>query len=275
MSQTRVGMLIGEALAAPDESDERWDRIRELQYLASREVFDACLELIQSEDPERREVGVDIVAQLGVSREVQRDDHGEYRLWEHPFPRETADALLDLLEREKSPQVLDSIAAAFGHLQDDRAIEPLSDLRTHPDEDVRMSIVFGLLGHDDDTAVDALVELSSDEDSDVRDWATFGLGSQIDRDTPQIREALAARIGDPDPDTHDEAVLGLARRGDERSIAPLLAGIDDGWEGMIIDEALAEIGSRSTDPRLTPYVARFWERTEREPDFDPKRNIVH
>jgi hypothetical protein len=40
---------------------------------------------------------------------------------------------------------------------------------------------------------DALVTLSRDEDSKVRDWACFGL-SQIDVDTPTVREALILRL---------------------------------------------------------------------------------
>ncbi len=73
--------------------------------------------------------------------------------------------------------MLQSIGAAFGHLNDPRCIPALHRLRDHPDEDVRHSVVYGLLGHDDDLAVDTLVELSSDPDEDVRDWATFGLGN--------------------------------------------------------------------------------------------------
>jgi len=268
---SQVDTLVREALAAPDESDERWERIRELHYLASREVFDACLDLMASEDPERREVGVDIVAQLGVSRETVTAGGTEVRLWEHPFPREAADALLELLGREHSPQVLDSIGAAFGHLHDERAVEPLAALRDHPDEDVRHSVVFGLLSHDNPTAIEALIDLSTDDDSDVRDWATFGLGSMTELDTVHIREALAARLDDPDQDTHDEAMVGLARRGDPRALHPFLTMIRDGWEGPIITETLLQLASRNGDGRLTPPLAELWDAKRRDPDFDPER----
>jgi hypothetical protein len=34
-----------------------------------------------------------------------------------------------------------------------------------------------------------LIDLSRDEDDEVRDWATFQLGSQMDLDTAEVREA--------------------------------------------------------------------------------------
>lgn len=93
--------------------------------------------------------------------------------------------------------MLQSIGAAFGHLDDPRCIPALHKLR-HPDEDVRHSVVFGvLLGHDDDLPVDTLVELSSDPAEDVRDWATFGLGTRLDRDTEQVRATWWRAGGSP------------------------------------------------------------------------------
>jgi HEAT repeat protein len=89
-------------------------------------------------------------------------------------------------------------------------------------------------------SIDELVAaaLAADEDSDVRDWATFGLAQQITLDTPAIREVLARRLTDSDDDTRAEAIVGLAERGDERAVAPLVAMIDGGWEGMLIRQAV-------------------------------------
>jgi HEAT repeat protein len=61
-----------------------------------------------------------------------------------------------------------------------------------------------------------LIEMSQDEDSEIRDWATAGLAG-LEADTPQIREALAARLTDEDLRTVAEAARGLAIRGDERA----------------------------------------------------------
>ena len=62
----------------------------------------------------------------------------------------------------------------------------------------------------------------SDDAADVRDWATFGLGRQLEVDTPAVRAALAERLFDTEGDTADEALIGLAIRGDRRVISEIL-----------------------------------------------------
>jgi HEAT repeat protein len=79
----------------------------------------------------------------------------------------------------------------------------------------------GLLTHEDEPAVLTLIALSSDPAVDVRSWATFGLGTQIDVDTPAIRNALMARLDDKDPEVRGEALVGLACRHDERVLRAL------------------------------------------------------
>jgi HEAT repeat protein len=121
---------------------------------------------------------------------------------------------------------------------------------------VRRGVVHGLMGHDDDRAVAALIDLSADSDGDVRDWATFSLGVQIDRDTADVREALAARLQDSYGDTRAEAVRGLARRRDERALEAVLSaeggGAGGGGSGSdsTLDEAVVLLGATTGDPRL-------------------------
>lgn len=128
----------------------------------------------------------------------------------------------------------------------------------HADEGVRFGVVMGLLTLEDELAVQTLIELSTDADADVRDWATFGLGSQIELDTPAIREALVARLSDEDEDTRGEAMVGLARRHDSRMVAPLLTDLEHGYSGSLTLEAATEIA----DPLLYPALLALqttWE----------------
>ncbi len=229
--------LITVALGAADEDDESeaskqgWDAISSLHFHASRDVLEAARKLCMSDDVNHRRVGADILGQLGVP--------------DRSFPTECLDILLGLLDDEDL-KVLYSACIALGHLHRPEAIEPLIKLKNHPDSRLRYAVTFGLLAHEDKRAIQALIELSQDEDDEVRDWATFGLGSQIDTDTPEIREALVKRLGDSYIDTLGEAAVGLARRKDERVLPLLLQELaHDDMENLILD-ATREFA----DPRL-------------------------
>jgi len=210
-----------------DGDEPYWNAVVELHKRNDEETYTAAVALCRDDDFDRRALGVDILSQLGYS--LNEEDRA--------FRQPSIELLLELIETEPHPHVLASICAAFGHLRDPRAIAPLVALATHHDQYVRRDVVFGLLGHDDDRAVDALVTLTEDPIDGTRDWATFGLGTILDRDTPQVREALVARVEDEHPDTRGEAIVGLAKRGDPRGLAPLIEDHEDGWEGKLLDEA--------------------------------------
>jgi HEAT repeat protein len=166
--------------------------------------------------------------------------------------------LLRLLEEDDQPAVLSSAAVGLGHLHDDRAIERLAALAPHPDAQVRRGVVHGLMGHDDDRAVAALIGLSQDPDPSVRDWATFSLGVQTDRDTPEVREALAARLGEPDPEDRGDAILGLARRGDSRALAAALdAAPQSNEHWRPVNQAIVVLGAATGDRRLRDHLERL------------------
>jgi HEAT repeat protein len=116
------------------------------------------------------------------------------------------------------------------------------------------------MGHDDDRAVAALIALSADADPGVRDWATFSLGAQIERDSVELREALAARLGDPNKEARGEAIAGLARRGDPRALEAALA-VAAGPDGRspTLDEAIVLLGRTTGDPRLVEHLERLRE----------------
>lgn len=236
-------VLLHVALTAADE-EVVWRAIAALHLRGGRDVFEHACKLCASLEAHERRVGTDILGQLGTPN--------------HTLPEETLAVLLGMLEREQEPDVLNSIAVALGHRRDPRAIEPLVRLKKHPDERVRSGVVFGLLCQKDELAILTLVELSRDLDPDVRDWATFGLGSQIEADTPAIREALVARLADEDETVRGEAIVGLARRHDRRMVEPLLTDLEAGWFGSLLAEAATEIG----DPRLYPVLVRLREEWE-------------
>jgi HEAT repeat protein len=240
--------LISIVLTGADE-DTAWEAVTLLHWRGTREVFDAARQLCASECPKERVLGADILGQLGIP--------------ERSFPDEALAILTRLLLGDRESEVLSSAAIACGHLHDARAVGALVKLKNHPNEDVRYAIVFGLLGHPDRRAVRALIKLSADPDADVRDWATFGLGQQIDTNTREVREALYARIDDEDDDTRAEALMGLARRHDERVIEPLIEELGSDTVTILVVEAAGETG----DPRLYSALAALRGRDDVDGSF--------
>ena len=142
-----------------------------------------------------------------------------------------------MLESEHDAEVLQSVFVAFSHLHEPRVIDVALRYASHPDPQVRHAVVLSITGHADHRAIELLIRLTTDMDSDVRDWATFGLGTQLDLDTPEIRNALAARLDDMDEDTRGEAMIGLARRRDRRAIDPILKDLEAGILDKPLDAA--------------------------------------
>jgi HEAT repeat protein len=227
--------LIALALAEKDE-DAAWDPVVVLHFRATPEVLDKAQILCRSSLKKERELGANILGQLGVP--------------DRAYPEECFSSLKAMLAEETDPDVLQSIGIAYGHLFDERAVVLLAPLRSHPSEDVRLAVVHGLTRHRNDLAIRSLIELSTDKDEDVRNWATFGLGSMIETDTPEIREALFARIADANDETRGEALVGLARRKDGRVFDPLVEELTSESIGILALEAAEELG----DSRLVPSL---------------------
>ncbi|MDF5715889.1 MAG: HEAT repeat domain-containing protein [Rhizonema sp. NSF051] len=224
-----------------------WDIVWILRYRGNYEVLTAASRLCESKNPKSRELGVDILGQLGVP--------------ERSFPDESGIILLKLLENEENIDVLYSIGVAIGHLKDPRGVAPLAKLKNHLSADVRFGVVIGLLCQEDELAINTLIEMSTDEDEDVRNWATFGLGEMIETDTPIIRHALFQRLIDEKGETdteaeiRGEALLGLAKRKDKRVINLLIEELCCNCVGRLSVEAAKEIG----DTRLYPFLSTLQE----------------
>jgi HEAT repeats len=241
LTRASVDELYALARSSQDE-DSYWAVVSELHTRVNDHTFRIADVLCDSLAVGERCLGADVLGQLGAADGATPA--------ESPFAAASGRVLLRLLEEDDEPAVLSSAATGLGHLRDERSIDRLAALVAHASPEVRRSVVHGLMGYDDDRAVHALVRLSSDEVATVRDWATFALGVQIDRDTDELREALAARLDDEDANTRDEAIRGLALRGDTRAVGPALAA----EPSPEIEEALEQLARVSDDPRLRERV---------------------
>lgn len=220
--------------------DERDVSLALLHYRGGDEEFRLGKEYSLSNDAGDRATGADILAQLGWGDQAFQD--------------ESVAILMGLLD-DPDPYVIYCAAVGLGHRGATSAIPPLIKQAEHPDSLVRYGVVFGLSGHEDDRAISALIRLTRDEDHDVRNWAVFGLGSQIDADSPEIREALRQALTDPDHEIRGEALVGLAKRRDSTIIPELLYE----WRGDDVSILSLEAAEETRDSRLCHRLKSFTE----------------
>lgn len=245
--QRSIDELLEVALVEIDE-DIRWNAVQTLQWRGNNEVLERAVGLCSNSSPQKRCLGADILGQLGLP--------------DRTFPTESSRKLRGLLKPDEDAAVLHSALVGLSHLSDQDAIPSIVPFSTHPDLKVRHAVVLALSGYENPMAIECLIHLSNDSDELVRDWATFALGTQIDLDTPEVRNALMSRIDDPDDDTRGEALVGLARRKDERVIPAIKKELESDCIGKLAIEAAELIGS---DQLQTSLIAlRNWW------DIDPK-----
>jgi len=212
------------------DSDELWSAIGALARRADDAVVKAVEGWCCSDRPPLRRLGADVFGQMGCYEAL-------------PIDRVPALNRLRSLLHDPEASVRSSAAASFGHFPSD--LWSPSDVIPFAEdsaEEVRFSVAFALGGtccDRSDAAVQALLRLMEDPDDDVRDWATFGLGIS-DADSPLVRDALAKRLDDPRLDTRCEAIVGLARRHDERAASPILEGLGyDSVSSLMVEAAEA------------------------------------
>lgn len=198
---------------------------------------------------------ISLVRELGAALEGEPDENSPDAL-----PR-----LAGILASETDARVVAETVTALGQAWDPQAAQFFLDhVRIdHTSTEVRLAVAQCLPNgvEDDtpcrDTVIEALITLTSDDNSDVRDWACFGLG-QMDAASPGAKDALAARLTDPDDDTRCEALLALAKTGDSRAGTALqqrLVFDPDECVFQLELLAAAELG----DPNLYPLLLRLGE----------------
>ncbi|MGA5553711.1 ankyrin repeat domain-containing protein [Streptomyces lavendulocolor] len=194
--------LAGRALRCGDPARDDWtEAVTALCGRGDGETLEAALGWAASDDPLRRALAADVLGRLGAGAERVL-----------PVLREMARA-----ERDAEPVA--AVVGALGQLGDPAALPEVLRHAAHPDAGVRRGVAVALTGlvpagHRE--GVEVLIGLSRDGDREVRDWATLALG-RVPDDSPALREALAARLDDPDAGTAAEAARGLAERGDDRA----------------------------------------------------------
>lgn len=238
--------ILDQARLAEDE-DTYWRLIGELHERGGADEFQAASRLCRSNAAVDREIGADILGQLGWAK--------------RHFQKESVAQLIALLA-DQVDDVVASAAYALGHRNAAAAIPQLLALTKHPNPRVRHAVTFGLSALEAAEAIEGLIRLSHDVDEDVRNWATFALGSQIEADSPAIRQALENRLGEENNEIAGEALLGLARRRAPMAMDLVSAALRrDRLNGLVLQAA-----ETLADPRLLPLLEVWRSRGDASAD---------
>jgi HEAT repeat protein len=217
MAATDIDELFARTLEGDYEDDAPWDAVQILRRMGTREVFEKAAKCVESAEPLVRARGIDVLAQL---RKTPGDPTNS-------FPEETYGVVTRALQQETELQPLNSAISALGHLYDSRAIPLIAAFRSHPDAEIRFTVACSLGSFPNDAlSVEALLVMMEDSDEKVRDWATFGLGVLGDCDSDEIRDSLHRKLSDSNSDVREEALIGLAKRNDTRSLPMLIDALE-------------------------------------------------
>jgi len=240
-----------------NKSDKsRWDNISILRKRPSEELFAKCAVLTKSKEQKNRTIGIDILAQLGLTP--------------RPFLKQTLDIYFDLLNSETDPKVLMSLLYAIGHNNDNlnkQQIEKVCSFSNNDNGWVKESLVSALLGIDNLKAIEILIKLSADKISHIRNWATFGIGTQVERNNQRIREALWNRVNDKHRETKLEAIVGLSKRKDSRVKEKIKRELIGGEYGTLLFEAIIETSDEQFLPLLRQNLKAIKEDTTINPEW--------
>jgi hypothetical protein len=250
---TDLVRLIDSALAVPNDEgdyDEYWSKVVQLHRRTDELTYLAMAELAASADDNRAELGLDVLGQLGFEQN-------------YPFRGPSLPVILARRGAGESNRVLVAAIDATTNLRDARALGPVLAQAGHPSAEVRLAVATKLpfLASDPPAgdAVDALIRLMSDDEVKVRDWATCGLGTQLEIDTPVVRAALVERLFDTGGDTADEALAGLAKRGDRRVIDEILDRLSRPMVTLEVLRAAIDLPDRRYLPVLLGLPPGGWD----------------
>ncbi len=248
LKQLNTESLLSQALAAayPDpmsDGDELLAYVCELIRRPEPLVFQTAAAWCDSDAAAAQGLGARVLSELGIGAEPTL-----------PYRAESLRALRRLLSDPKPPVVAAAVVA-LGRLGLSEDVGLVLPLARHDEAIVRHAVAVALAGLEVPAVIDALIALSGDDSPEIRDWAVFGLGTQCDVDTPHLREALWARVDDPNQGTRAEAQLGLARRSDRRVLGSVHAALRAESVGKLSVEAAAELAA----PELLPALEELQE----------------
>lgn len=248
--------MFEKALRVKLNGDAYWNYVHKLRGIGTRQTFLIAKRLCLSHEKHSRTLGIDVLCQLRhYDKPATAKTPGESKA----VFRKASIRLVRPLLRDRRIDVFLSAIYALGHLNDTDKSRWISRFSRHRDRDVRYAVTYALGGDEKPLAVRTLIRLSADEDAKVRDWATFGIGDLMEKDSPEIREALFRRVRDRYCDPRGEALVGLAKRKDKRVIDLIMHDLQTANPRGYALIAAEEFGN----PVFLPALEKHWHGMKR------------
>ncbi|WP_351225492.1 ankyrin repeat domain-containing protein [Streptomyces sp. NPDC002133] len=272
--------LAARALGCGDPDRDDWtEAVAVLQRRGDEETFRAAAAWCGTEDALRQAFAADVLAGLGAVDAVDAEPTepaGRTEAAGRTGPASTegeapgrgifvarvVPLLRELARAADEPELIRAAVAGLGQQGDPAALPEILRHAGHDDPEIRFGVavaLHGLVPGDHAEAVRVLLGLTRDSDDGVRDWATTAL-ADVEADSPEIREALAARLTDQVPDIEAEAARGLAMRQDARAVealARILAEEDpEGYAYSTAEQAVEYVEDEPARRRLEATVPR-------------------
>ncbi len=185
-----------------------WDSL-ELAAEGGEAAFVVARQFARSSESERHHVAVDLVGRIAALNPGLRE--------------QCVDVVLEAIGRSQDAILMSSCISALGHTRSSRAVPFLMGCMAGNDAALRATAVVALACCVDDspTGRNALIYAMASEDVEMRRIATFAISVNCSADTDAVREALVARLFETDDEVRNEAIRGLAKRGDDRARLPV------------------------------------------------------
>lgn len=222
-----------------DDDIAAHDFISALHHRGDIRAFTIAVEYCSSADALERDCGATVLGQLGYPKGKP--------FAERSFPH------LERLLGDDDIRVVRSALIALAHLEGYASVLRHRHLAEHEDAGIRHAVAFALAGTTLPEAIDLLIEQTRDPDDRVRDWAAFALGTQCNVDTKPLRDALLACLVDACGPVRGEALVGLAKRGDQRVIPHLITEMT---ANTPVDHVLVAAGEIAA-PELVPALEKL------------------
>jgi hypothetical protein len=216
-----------------------WDNISELRRRPNQDVYTKAYQLAKKNIDSQKIVGLNVLQQLGFNPRFNK--------------KQMVELHFELLGQIQSNKVLTSIFHGIGHNNDElneKQISKLIEFKSVKNIEVKHALISALSGIENSNASNVLIEFTEHKVSAIRNWSTFGIGTLIELDSKEIRNALWKRSLDTDYETKSEAIVGLTNRKDEKIKSVIISELENGDYGTLLLEAIVTLNDKELIPLL-------------------------